>query len=275
MIRTTSGRGSAGSAHPLMHSSQASDSTPFTEATSVRPSLPSPATATRPIPAMRSVRAAHAHAQAPTSIRAPPSILALLSSSACPDLRSVGPTRNLEEPELQPPFPRGPIVRVRSSRTGAWRDVPRCGAAHRFSVNIETCSSNDFSSVDGMNQSRMHTISRTQRSCRFIILLAAAIASLTSGFDALAGNILSSGEDHFEIFMWVTNQSASDEAGGIAKRHCAKFNRKSRFKSLEKTLIAGYEQMKRLSPATQRKVLRMGDRLGKIVGDVRAKGGRR
>lgn len=44
---------------------------------------------------------------------------------------------------------------------------------------------------------------------------------------------------------------------------------------LLETLIAGYEQMKRLSPATQRKVLRMGDRLGKIVGDARARGGRR
>jgi DNA-binding transcriptional regulator GbsR (MarR family) len=44
---------------------------------------------------------------------------------------------------------------------------------------------------------------------------------------------------------------------------------------LLETLIMGYEQMRRLSPATQRKVLRMGDRLGKIVGEIRPKGGRR
>jgi DNA-binding transcriptional regulator GbsR (MarR family) len=33
-------------------------------------------------------------------------------------------------------------------------------------------------------------------------------------------------------------------------------------------LIQGYERMRRLSPATQRQVLRMGDRLGKIVGEI-------
>jgi DNA-binding transcriptional regulator GbsR (MarR family) len=43
------------------------------------------------------------------------------------------------------------------------------------------------------------------------------------------------------------------------------------------TLIAGYENMSRLSPATQRKVLKMGDRLGKIVGEIKPsrKGGKR
>jgi DNA-binding transcriptional regulator GbsR (MarR family) len=34
------------------------------------------------------------------------------------------------------------------------------------------------------------------------------------------------------------------------------------------TLVAGYEQMQRLSPSTQRKVLSMGSRLEKLVGDV-------
>ena len=34
------------------------------------------------------------------------------------------------------------------------------------------------------------------------------------------------------------------------------------------SLISGYDRIRRLTPATQRKVLKMGDRLGKIVGDV-------
>lgn len=34
------------------------------------------------------------------------------------------------------------------------------------------------------------------------------------------------------------------------------------------TLVAGYEQMQRLSPSTQRKVLSMGSRLEKIVGEI-------
>jgi DNA-binding transcriptional regulator GbsR (MarR family) len=37
---------------------------------------------------------------------------------------------------------------------------------------------------------------------------------------------------------------------------------------LLETLVAGYEQMRRLSPATQKRVLSMGSRLEKIVGDV-------
>jgi hypothetical protein len=43
------------------------------------------------------------------------------------------------------------------------------------------------------------------------------------------------------------------------------------------TLVTGYENMSRLSPATQRKVLKMGDRLGKIVGEIKParKGGKR
>ena len=38
---------------------------------------------------------------------------------------------------------------------------------------------------------------------------------------------------------------------------------------LLETLLAGYERMRQLSPATQRQVLRMGDRLGRIVGEIR------
>lgn len=34
------------------------------------------------------------------------------------------------------------------------------------------------------------------------------------------------------------------------------------------TLVAGYEQMQRLSPSTQRRVLSMGSKLEKIVGDI-------
>jgi len=46
---------------------------------------------------------------------------------------------------------------------------------------------------------------------------------------------------------------------------------------LLEVLIAGYERMLRLSPATQRKVLKMGDRLGKMFGEIGTgrKGGRR
>jgi DNA-binding transcriptional regulator GbsR (MarR family) len=43
------------------------------------------------------------------------------------------------------------------------------------------------------------------------------------------------------------------------------------FELLE-TLIAGYAHLRQLSPATQRKVLKMGDRLGKIIGEIRPAG---
>ena len=35
------------------------------------------------------------------------------------------------------------------------------------------------------------------------------------------------------------------------------------------TLVAGYEQVRRLSPTTQRRVLALGSRLERLVGDVR------
>jgi hypothetical protein len=43
------------------------------------------------------------------------------------------------------------------------------------------------------------------------------------------------------------------------------------------TLVAGYEQLSRLSPAAQRKVLSMGPRLEKLVADVQPfrKGGKK
>jgi DNA-binding transcriptional regulator GbsR (MarR family) len=47
------------------------------------------------------------------------------------------------------------------------------------------------------------------------------------------------------------------------------FRRMRDLLELLETLIAGYEHLRQLSPATQRKVLKMGDRLGKIVGEIR------
>lgn len=46
------------------------------------------------------------------------------------------------------------------------------------------------------------------------------------------------------------------------------FQRMQDLLELLETLMAGYERMLRLSPATQRKVLKMGDRLGKMIGEV-------
>jgi len=87
-----------------------------------------------------------------------------------------------------------------------------------------------------MNQTLSYMTNIFQQYRRLFILTLTVILSFTSSYNVLAGNVLASGEDHFEIFMWVANQSASDEAGERAKEHCQKYSRKAKFKSLEKNV---------------------------------------
>ena len=60
----------------------------------------------------------------------------------------------------------------------------------------------------------------------------------------------------------LAEQEGTDEAGS------ATAERMRDLLDMLETLVAGYEQMQRLSPGTQRKVLAMGSRLEKIVGEI-------
>jgi DNA-binding transcriptional regulator GbsR (MarR family) len=59
---------------------------------------------------------------------------------------------------------------------------------------------------------------------------------------------------------------AEQEEGGTDGDHTA--HRMRDLLEMLETLVAGYEQMKRLSPSTQRRVLSMGSRLERMVADV-------
>ena len=51
-----------------------------------------------------------------------------------------------------------------------------------------------------------------------------------------AGFVQSSDDSHIQIFMWVANQSASNEALEKARSHCAQHNKTAKFKSLEQNV---------------------------------------
>ncbi len=99
---------------------------------------------------------------------------------------------------------------------------------------------------------------------RHLLILASAIVLLSSSFEVAAG-ILSSGEDHIQIFMWVAGQKANNKARAIANDHCGRYNKRAKFKSLEKNVYA-YDclPIQAVTPATpstslaqQRKALAM------------------
>ena len=68
-----------------------------------------------------------------------------------------------------------------------------------------------------------------------------------------------------------------DDHGGSDRGDDFALERMQQLLEVLELLIAGYERIRRLTPATQRKVLKIGDRLGKIIGEVAPsrKGGRR
>ena len=88
-----------------------------------------------------------------------------------------------------------------------------------------------------MNKSYMQTTRYAPQFRRHLLILASAIVPLSSSFEVAAG-ILSSGEDHIQIFMWVAGQKANNKARAIANDHCGRYNKRAKFKSLEKNVYA-------------------------------------
>lgn len=76
------------------------------------------------------------------------------------------------------------------------------------------------------------------RFSRYLLIGPSALVIFFSSFGVLAANILSSDEDHIQIFMWVANQKASTKARNIADDHCERYKRRAKFKSLEKNVYA-------------------------------------
>jgi DNA-binding transcriptional regulator GbsR (MarR family) len=89
--------------------------------------------------------------------------------------------------------------------------------------------------------------------------------------------------DVWELFLTILEQRRRREIDPTAEmlrdclaRHGAvhgddafALQRMRELLDLLEMLIAWYERMRRLSPGTQRKVLKMGDRLGKIIGEIK------